>query len=145
MRTKIPDLMNHIYQALKRWSKYPLLATDTQVNSDLCWYQNSEITAQKEDFNSFIPYYYNNFERKPLRVAWRWIARDIRSLSSQSERALNAIHRNDGYLAVRAGGGGGGGKRNNLKPIQCVTDWRAQDPSTTLPTLEQSSIKNYDY
>ena len=74
-----------------------------------------------------------------------WIARDIRSLSSQSERALNAIHRNDGYLAVRAGGGGGGGKRNNLKPIQCVTDWRAQDPSTTLPTLEQSSIKNYDY
>lgn len=45
------------------------------------------------------------------------------------------------------GGGRGGGKRNNLKPIQCVTDWRAwvQDPSTTLPTLEQSSIKNYDY
>lgn len=127
--------MNHIYQALKRWSKYPLLATDTQVNSDLCWYQNSEITAQKEDFNSFIPYYYNNFKRKPLRVAWRWIVRDILSSSSQSER---------GYLAVRAGGGGGG-KRNNLKPIQCVTDWRAQDPSTTLPTLEQSSIKNYDY
>ena len=140
--------MDHIYRALKRWGKYPLLATDTQVNSDLCWYQNSEITAQKDDFNSFILYYYNNFKRKPLRVTWRWITRDIRSLSSQSERALNAIHRNDGYLAVKAGEGGGGrlgGKRNNLKPIQCVTDWRAQDPSTTLPTLEQSSIKNYDY
>ena len=58
--------MDHIYRALKPWGKYPLLATDTQVNSDLCWYQNSEITAQKEDFNSFIPYYYNNFKRKSL-------------------------------------------------------------------------------
>ena len=48
-------LVVDIYRAAKRQGKYPPLPTETEVNSCFSIYQNSEITAQKDDFNLFIP------------------------------------------------------------------------------------------
>lgn len=47
---------------------------------------------QKDDFNSFVPATINTFScANPTRVAQSRIAKDIRGLSGQSERAFNAI------------------------------------------------------
>ena len=51
------------------------------------------IVGQKGDFNSFIPATITTvLGANPVQVVRRWIAKDIRSLSSQSECAFNAIH-----------------------------------------------------
>ena len=71
-------------RASLRLGKYP----PTTSHLTLRW-----IVAQKGDFNSFIPATIKTvLGANPVLVVRRWIAKDIRSLSSQSECAFNAIH-----------------------------------------------------
>lgn len=82
-----------IYLEAKRLDKYPPLATNTEVNYFLVNTERVIYWGTKKWFNPFISAVITILSVTiPLRSDWSWIANGIRSLSSQSERAFNAIY-----------------------------------------------------
>ena len=82
-----------IYWVMKWWGKYLTLTTNMEVNICFWWkLKQWDNITQKDDFDSFNPATVKIFSgANPVWVAWRWIAKDIWSLSSQSENTFNAI------------------------------------------------------
>lgn len=80
-------LVVDIYQAAKRWGKYPSLATNTLVNGFFKYkLKQWNNIAQKADFASLqrLQYYRTQMPNELLKG---WTAKHIQSLSSQSKRA----------------------------------------------------------
>lgn len=84
-------LVVDIYRAAKRWGEYlppPTLKYIVVLDTIKRWNN----IARKDNFISYIATTITMFLGvNPLGVARKWMAIDIGSLSSQSERALNTV------------------------------------------------------
>ena len=94
-------IMVDINRAAKRWGNIHCQPATLQWIVVLVYTETARRCSTKYDFNWCIPATSTTFSHaNPAQIAWRRIAKAIRSLSSQAERIFNAIHCFSRYLWV---------------------------------------------
>ena len=94
-------IMVDINRAAKRRGNIHCQPPTLQWIVVLVYTETARRCSTKYDFNLCIPATSTTFSHaNPAQIAWRRIAKAIRSLSSQAERIFNAIHCFSRYLWV---------------------------------------------